>query len=60
MFQFERDPNRRALETEVRSKLEEIYNTLEPDQSKERDRNNVSFVSIEDAIKELLEMGVKG
>lgn len=60
MVHIERDPNRRAIELEVTNKLEEIFSTLEPEKPKERDKSSVSFVSIEDAIKELLEMGVKG
>jgi len=59
MLHIERDPNRRALETEVANKLEEIYSTFEPEKVPEKDKNQLTFVSIEDAIRELLQMGIK-
>jgi hypothetical protein len=46
---------------EVNLKLEKIFNDLEPKREKPA-RNTirgVNFVSVEDALKELLDMGVK-
>ena len=58
MVHIERDINKGALELEVANKLQQIFSTLEPEGPKEVSKNGVSFVSIEDAMKELLDMGV--
>ena len=61
MIHFDRDPNSKKLEMEVNLKLEKIFNDLEPKREKPA-RNTirgVNFVSVEDALKELLDMGVK-
>ena len=61
MIHFDRDPNSRKLEMEVNSKLEKIFNDLEPKREKplRSTTRGVNFVSVEDALKELLDMGVK-
>jgi hypothetical protein len=41
------------------NKLQQILSTLEPEGPQDVSKNGVSFVSIEDAMKELLDMGVK-
>lgn len=58
MIQIDRDPNNRKLEAEVNNKLLEIYNSIEPEK-KPITKNNITFISVEDAIKELIDMGEK-
>lgn len=58
MVHIERDRNKGALELEVANKLQQIFSTLEPEGPQDVSKNGVSFVSIEDAMKELLDMGV--
>lgn len=59
MIQIERDPNNRKLESEVNSKLLEIYQSIEPEKKPITNKDEVAFISVEDAMKELLEMGEK-
>lgn len=57
---IERDPNNKRMESEVTNKLQEIYNKFSPEpEVKVNPKTNVKEVSVEDAIKELLSMGVQ-
>jgi hypothetical protein len=59
MIHIERDPNNRKLEIEVNNKLLEIYKSVEPEEKRVINRNDINIVSVEDAMKELLQMGEK-
>lgn len=59
MVQIERDPNNRKLENEVNQKLFDIIKTIEPEKPTTVKVNNVAFISVEDAARELLAMGAK-
>jgi hypothetical protein len=59
MFHIERDKNINSLQSEVNSKILDIVNQLMPEETG-KDANDNLFVSVEDAAKELLRMGVKG
>jgi len=60
MIEIIRDQNNRKLEFEINSKILEIYKTVEPEKSKiTNSYNEVKFVDVEDAIKELISMGEK-
>lgn len=58
MVQIDRDPNSKKLEIDVMGQLSDIFKTFEPEKKPDKS-NEVSFVSLEDAIKELLAMGEK-
>ncbi len=58
MVHIEKDPNSRKLEHAVAQQLENIFKTFEP--KKEFIKSpDTSFISVEDAAKELLQMGIK-
>ena len=60
MIHIDRDPNNKKLEFDVFSKLDKIYDDIEPKRSKKEKSNlGINFVSVEDAIKELQELGEK-
>jgi hypothetical protein len=55
---YERDPALRNLEVSVFSKINELTKQFEePTNRPDYKKNNLEVVSIEDAIKELLELG---
>lgn len=58
-FHIERDPNNKKLENEVNQKLHDIFKTIEPEKPLQQKIGSVNFVSVEDAAKELLAMGIK-
>ena len=53
---IERDPNVNKLSDDVFSKLNDIFNQIDPKPEKSKTENNVSFVSMEDAAAELLKI----
>ena len=59
MLQIDRDPNNKRLQIEVENKLEEIFNNFEPKKEQLQIKNNLKDISVEDAVKELLSMGIK-
>lgn len=59
MIHIERDPNNKKLEVEVNNKLLEIYKGIEPEEKRVINRSDVNIVTVEDAMKELLQMGEK-
>jgi len=56
---IERDPNNRKLELQVNTQLSEIMKQLDPTPVKNIDKSGTSFVSVEDALKELIALGVE-
>jgi hypothetical protein len=59
VLQIDRDPNNKRLQIEVENKLEEIFNNFEPKKEQLQIKNNLKDISVEDAVKELLSMGIK-
>lgn len=55
---IERDKKVQKMQSELFSQLSEIVSNFEPKEDK-RIENNVQFVDMESAIKELLAMGAK-
>lgn len=57
---IERDQKNAKMQAELFSKMSDIINAIDPIQQNSNDIvNNVKFVDMESAIKELLAMGVK-
>lgn len=60
MYIIERDPNNKKLQNEVEKQLQEIYSSFEPKKDfSQKTKNDLKDVSMEDAIKELINMGIK-
>jgi len=58
---IERDKKNLELQKEVFGKINDIFNSIDPVSSNNNDvNNNVKFVDIESAARELLALGVKG
>ena len=60
MVHIERDSKFKNFENQVTDQLMDIIKTIEPEKKEIPTANMVNFISIEDAAKELLQMGVKG
>ena len=56
---IERDKKNLKLQQEVFGKLNDIINTIDPVEEL-KSENNVQFVDVEAAARELLKMGIKG
>jgi len=59
MVHIERDSKFKNFENQVTDQLLDIIKTIEPEKKEVSSSLSVNFVSIEDAAKELLQMGVK-
>jgi hypothetical protein len=59
MIHIERDEKVNLLEKEINNRIMEIYKGVEPKEMEVINKNDISFVGVEDAIKELLELGVE-
>jgi hypothetical protein len=58
---IERDKKNLELQNEVFGKINDIFNSIDPvSTSNNTVDNNVKFVDIESAAKELLALGIKG
>lgn len=56
---IERDHKITKMEQSLGAQLAEIMNQIDPKSVKEVDKSGVTFISVEDAAKELLALGVK-
>jgi hypothetical protein len=59
MVIIDRDKKNLKLEADLFGKMSDIVKVFEPENKKDKDKNNLAVVSVEDAIKELLAMGEK-
>lgn len=57
MVVYEKDPKTTKMQADVFAKIGDVMSQYEPN-TPEKDKNNLAFVSVEDALKELLELGV--
>jgi hypothetical protein len=59
MVNIERDNKINKLQAEVFNQLNDIMRAIDPAPQKIRNKDNITQVSVEDALKELLELGVE-
>lgn len=58
---IERDPRNKIMQAELFSRMNDIINAVDPIPNNEKEVvNNVTFVDVEAAARELLAMGVRG
>jgi hypothetical protein len=55
-IQITKDENQKNKEQEVYAKIAQIISSVEPKRQEASVHNQITFVSIEDALKELLEL----
>ena len=55
-IQITKDENQKNKEQEVYAKIAQIISSVEPKRQETSVHNQITFVSIEDALKELLEL----